>query len=165
VVSSANQHTDLFWAMRGGGGNFGVVTSLEFRLHPRRPGLRRTSFFEIDRAGETLARYREWVADAPDALGTAVLMMRLPDAPEVPDPLRGRRVLAIPARGEPEEAERLLRPLRAATGPTRRSIFWRAPASGRIRRYRGWRSVIGAARWPGLHPTPGRWATARFRSP
>jgi FAD/FMN-containing dehydrogenase len=109
VTASADEHADLFWALRGGGGNFGVVTALEFRLHPVARVYAGTAYFAIDRAAETLARYREWIADAPDALSTAVLLTRLPE---------GDRVLAIRALhvGEADEAQRLLAPLFAAAG-------------------------------------------------
>jgi hypothetical protein len=110
VTASADEHADLFWALRGGGGNFGVVTALELRLHPVARVYAGTAYFAIDRAAETLARYREWIADAPDALSTAVLLTRLPE---------GGRVLAIRAMhaGEADEARRLLAPLFAAAGP------------------------------------------------
>jgi FAD/FMN-containing dehydrogenase len=109
VTASADEHADLFWALRGGGGNFGVVTALEFRLHPVARVYAGTSYFAIDRAAETLACYREWIAGAPDELSTAVLLTRLPD---------GERALAIRAMhvGEADEARRLLAPLFAAAG-------------------------------------------------
>jgi FAD/FMN-containing dehydrogenase len=110
VTASADEHADLFWALRGGGGNFGVVTALEFRLHPVARVYAGTAYFAVDRAAETLALYREWIADAPDAMSTAVLLTRLPE---------GERVLAIRAMhaGEADEAQRLLAPLFAAAGP------------------------------------------------
>jgi FAD/FMN-containing dehydrogenase len=110
VTASADEHADLFWALRGGGGSFGVVTALEFRLHTVARVYAGTSYFAIDRAAETLARYREWIADAPDALSTAVLLTHLPE---------GERVLAIRALhvGEADEARRLMAPLFAAAGP------------------------------------------------
>ena len=109
VTASADEHADLFWALRGGGGGFGVVTALEFRLHAVARVYAGTSYFPIDRAPETLACYREWIAGAPDALSTAVLVTRLPE---------GERVLAIRALhvGEADEARRLLAPLFAAAG-------------------------------------------------
>jgi FAD/FMN-containing dehydrogenase len=109
VNASADEHADLFWALRGGGGGFGVVTALEFRLHPVARVYAGTAYFAIDRAAETLARYREWIASAPDALSTAILLTHLPE---------GERVLAIRALhvGEPDEARRLLEPLFAAAG-------------------------------------------------
>jgi FAD/FMN-containing dehydrogenase len=110
VTASADEHADLFWALRGGGGNFGVVTALELALHPVARVYAGTSYFAIDRAAETLACYREWIADAPDALSTAILLTHLPE---------GDRVLAIRALhvGEVDEAQRLLAPLFAAAGP------------------------------------------------
>jgi FAD/FMN-containing dehydrogenase len=110
VTATADDHADLFWALRGGGGSFGVVTAMELRLHPVAEVYAGTACFAIDRAAETLMRYREWIADAPDALSTAVLLMHLPE---------GERVLAIRAMhvGEADEARRLLAPLFAAAGP------------------------------------------------
>ena len=119
VVASPDQNPDLFWAIRGGGGEFGVVTSLEFRLHPVARVYGGISYFGAERAGETLATYAEWAGQVPDALSTALVLTTLPDTPETPEPVRGRRVLAVKAlyAGERAEAERLLEPLRAAAGP------------------------------------------------
>jgi FAD/FMN-containing dehydrogenase len=119
LTASRDQHPDLFWALRGGGGNFGVVTALEFELHPVASVYAGTSYFPVERAAETLARYRHWIETAPDELSTAILLTRIPELPEVPEPLRGRPALAIRAlhAGEPAEAERLLAPLRQAAGP------------------------------------------------
>lgn len=110
VTATADDHADLFWALRGGGGSFGVVTAMELRLHPVAQVYAGTACFALDRAPDTLMRYREWIADAPDALSTAVLLTHLPD---------GERVLAIRAMhvGEADEARRLLAPLFAAAGP------------------------------------------------
>jgi FAD/FMN-containing dehydrogenase len=110
LVASHDENADLFWALRGGGGSFGVVTSLEIGLHPVARVYAGTAYFEIQRATETLARYRDWIAGAPDALSTAVLLSRLDD---------GRRVLAIRAMydGDGDAAGRLLRPLFDAAGP------------------------------------------------
>jgi FAD/FMN-containing dehydrogenase len=112
VTASGDEHADLFWALRGGGGSFGVVTSMEIALHPVAPVYAGTAYYAVERATDTLARYRDWIADAPDALSTAVLLTRLGD----------RRVLAIRAlhAGAAAEAQRLLAPLRAAAGPALR---------------------------------------------
>jgi FAD/FMN-containing dehydrogenase len=119
VFADADQEPDLFWALRGGGGNFGVVTGLEFQLYPVSQVYAGTSYFDFERAPETLARYGEWIAEAPDELSTALLLMRMPETPDVPQRVRGRRVLAIRAMyaGDADEAERALAPLRAAAGP------------------------------------------------
>lgn len=110
VTASADEHADLFWALRGGGGGFGVVTAVELRLHEVAEVYAGTAYFPIDSAAETLARYRAWIADVPDALSSAVLLTRLPD---------GERVLALRAMhaGAADEARKLLAPLFAAAGP------------------------------------------------
>src|SRR3954470_23118859 len=112
VTASATEHPDLFWALRGGGGGFGVITALEIDLHPVDRVYAGTAYFAIERAGHVLARYRDWIAAAPDPLSTAVLLTRLD----------GERALALRVMhaGEPAEAERLLAPLRAAAGPALR---------------------------------------------
>src|SRR3954470_3999072 len=112
VTASATEHPDLFWALRGGGGGFGVITALEIDLHPVDRVYAGTAYFAIERARDVLARYRDWIAAAPDALSTAVLLTRLD----------GERALALRVMhaGEPAEAERLLAPLRAAAGPALR---------------------------------------------
>jgi FAD/FMN-containing dehydrogenase len=128
VSASAGENADLFWALRGGGGNFGIATALEFRLHPVAQVYAGTSYFAVERSGETIARYRDWAAGAPDSLSTALLITSIPDSADVPEPLRGRRALAlrIMHAGEPREAERLIEPLRAAAGPALLDGFRRA---------------------------------------
>jgi FAD/FMN-containing dehydrogenase len=119
MAASADEHPDLFWALRGGGGNFGVATELEFRLHPVERVYAGMAMFEPDRAADTLARYREWALGEPDESNTALVVMTLPDMPQLPEALRGRRVLILRALyiGEAEAAERLLAPLREVAGP------------------------------------------------
>lgn len=119
LIASANEHPDLFWALRGGGGNFGVVTALEFRLFPAAQLFAGMSLYPLERAFETMAAYRQWAADEPDELNSAVMVLRLPPAPTVPEPFRGRRLLAIRAfyLGGAEEGRKVLAPLLAAAGP------------------------------------------------
>jgi FAD/FMN-containing dehydrogenase len=109
LVASQEENADLFWALRGGGGGFGVVTALELRLHPVARVYAGTAYFDVEHAAATLARYRRWITGAPDALSTALLLTRLDD---------GRRVLAIRTMydGDAEGARRLLRPLFDAAG-------------------------------------------------
>ena len=118
VSASADENPDLFWALRGGSGNFGVVTSLTFRLYPIRQVYAGLSFYPVERAGETLTRYADWATGEPDELNTAVMLLRLPPAPQLPDFLRGRRVLAIRAfyAGEAGVAEDELEALLDAAG-------------------------------------------------
>ncbi|SNY65453.1 FAD-binding oxidoreductase [Paractinoplanes atraurantiacus] len=105
---SADEHPDLFWALRGGGGNFGVVTSLEFRLYPVRRVFSGMSLYPLERAPATLAAYREWALDEPEAMNTAVLLIR--------EPSSGRRLLAIRAFHHGDDGHRVLAPLLAAAG-------------------------------------------------
>ncbi|MGH8833450.1 MAG: FAD-binding oxidoreductase [Actinomycetes bacterium] len=119
VVASREQNPELFWALRGGGGNFGVVTALEFRLYPVARVYAGALYFPIEAAAETMARYRDWVDTVPDELSTAILLREMPDSPEVPQPIRGCRVLTVKAMyaGAAAPAERLLQPLRSIAGP------------------------------------------------
>ena len=132
IFATPAKHPDLFWALRGGGGGFGVVTALEFRLHPVARVYAGTSYFAADRAADTLDAYRDWVEHAPDEISTAVLLTRIPDSGEVPEALRGRRAVAIRLMhaGEPAEAERLIEPLRAVAGPALLEGFRVAPYGG-----------------------------------
>ncbi|MFC5813847.1 FAD-binding oxidoreductase [Nonomuraea harbinensis] len=111
VTADADRHAGLFWALRGGGGNFGIVTSLEFRLYPVDLVHAGIAFFPYERAAETLAHYRAWAAQAPDEVSTAVMLTTLPGGTE--------RVLGIKAMyaGAPERGDRVLRPLWEAAGP------------------------------------------------
>ena len=102
--ASAHDNSDLFWALRGGGGNFGVVTALEFRLHRVSRVYAGTATFPISRAAETLARYRDWAASQPDELTTGIVLTKDSVA------LRAAYV------GEPDAAERALSPLWEAAG-------------------------------------------------
>ena len=119
LTASATEHPDLFWALRGGGGNFGVVTSLEFRLYPVVQVHAGTSWYPADRAPDVLTRYRDWAGTEPDELNSAVTLQQVPAVPAVPEPLRGARVLAVSAfyLGPTEAAERLLKPLLEVAGP------------------------------------------------
>ncbi|GII67411.1 oxidoreductase [Sphaerisporangium krabiense] len=119
VAASPDSHASLFWALRGGGANFGVVTRLEFRLYPAAQVHAGFAYYPIERAADVLTRYREWIADAPDALSTAVVLRRVPDTDLFPEAVRGRRVVVLKAMyaGASEDAEQHLRPLREAAGP------------------------------------------------
>ncbi|WP_049564369.1 FAD-binding oxidoreductase [Nonomuraea sp. SBT364] len=110
VTADAYRNADLFWALRGGGGNFGMVTSLEFRLYPVTEVYAGIAYFPYERAGETLTRYRDWAAAAPGEVSTAIMLTALPD---------GSRALGIKAMyaGSPEQGRQVLRPLWEAAGP------------------------------------------------
>ena len=93
--TSATENPDLFWALRGGGGNFGVVTSFEYRLHPVTSVLAGMVIHPLDAAPKVLAHYRDVVEEAPDALGTIVNLRLCPPVPAVPARLHGTPVLAM----------------------------------------------------------------------
>jgi FAD/FMN-containing dehydrogenase len=118
VTASAGDHPDLFWALRGGGGNFGVVTSLEFDLFPVASVYAGVAMFDPGRAADALAVYREWALDEPDESNTALVVAQLPPAPQLPEPVRGKRVLMLRAFyvGTAEEAQQALAPLYEAAG-------------------------------------------------
>jgi FAD/FMN-containing dehydrogenase len=113
VTASAAENADLFWALRGGSGNFGVVTSLEFRLFPVTTVYAGMAVFDAARAADAFAVYREWALDEPDELNTAVLLAKMPPA--------GELVLILRAfyAGDGGNAARLLAPLYEAAGTPR----------------------------------------------
>jgi hypothetical protein len=105
---------DLFWAMRGGGGSFGVVTAVEFALYPVMEVYAGAMFWPQERAAEILTAWTHWTASVPDSVTSIGRILNLPDAPAIPDKLRGRSVVAIEAACLATEAEAAeqLRPLR-----------------------------------------------------
>ena len=120
VRASADENPDLFWGLRGGGGNFGIVTEFEFRLHPVGPTvLAGPVFWPIEQAPDVLRFYRDWIADAPDDLMTIVIHRKAPALPFVPPELHGRPVVAVACcyAGPVEAGEPVLRPLKAFGSP------------------------------------------------
>lgn len=119
LTASTSENPDLFWGLRGGGGNFGIVTSFEFRLFPLGPVLGGMVIYPVARAKEVLHFYREYVTTAPDELFTILAFTTAPAAPHVPPHLHGKPVLNILIcyAGQPEEGERIIRPLRAFGPP------------------------------------------------
>jgi len=125
--------SELFWAVRGAGATFGVVTALEFGVLPFDQIYGGALMFPIARASEVLRRWAEWTADVDDAATTAVRLLRLPPVPDLPDFLRGQHFAVVDgAVAAPEaEAERLLAPLRAL-GPVV-DTFRMMPTAGLFR--------------------------------
>ena len=120
VKASAAENVDLFWGVRGGGGNFGIVTEFEFRLHPVGPNvLAGPIFWPIEESPRVLRFYREWIADAPDELMTIVIHRKAPPLDFVPAELHGQLVVAIVCcyAGPPDEGARVLRPLKDFGSP------------------------------------------------
>ncbi|MGH3522734.1 MAG: FAD-binding oxidoreductase [Mycobacterium sp.] len=117
--ASEAENPELFWGVRGGGGNFGVVTSFEFRLHPVSTVVGGLLLFPATRAVEVLRFYRDYVRACPDELTTWLSAITAPAADFVPEDLQGQAALAVLAChcGDPADAEAALAPLRAL-GPT-----------------------------------------------
>ncbi|MGJ5895303.1 FAD-binding oxidoreductase [Streptomyces sp. V2] len=106
---------DLFWAVRGGGGNFGVVTGLEFALFPVDRFFGGGLYFDAPYIPAVLKTYREWTETVPDAMCSSIGLIPMPDVPGVPPPLRGRHLahVRIAHLGSVESGEHLVAPLRA----------------------------------------------------
>lgn len=120
VTASEDHNADLFWGVRGGGGNFGIVTDFEFRLNPVGPYVvAGPVFWPIEDATEVLRFYRDWIADCPDELMTIVVTRRAPALPVVPPELVGKHVIAVVAcyAGPIEDGERVVRPLKQFGSP------------------------------------------------
>jgi FAD/FMN-containing dehydrogenase len=118
--ASEDEHPDLFWALRGGGGNFGVVTAFEFRLHRVGPTvLAGPVLWDAKDAAEVLRFYRDFIRDAPDELGTVVRFGTAPPLAVIPERLHWRPVVIIGScyAGPIAEGEQALRPLRGFRAP------------------------------------------------
>ena len=120
VTASAAEHPELFWGVRGGGGNFGIVTSFEYRLHPVGPiVLAGPVFYALEDAPEVLRCYRELVADAPDDLTTIFEVSVAPPAPFLPEEVHGMQVVMVGAcwAGAPDEGANVIGPLKELARP------------------------------------------------
>ena len=118
--TSATEHPDLFWALRGGGGNFGVVTRFEFRLHPVGPDvLSGLIVYPFEQAKAVLQQYREFAAKAPDELAVWVVLRQAPPLPFLPAEVHGKEVivLALCYAGDAKQGEPLIAPLRSFGTP------------------------------------------------
>jgi hypothetical protein len=116
VKASETENSDLFWAIRGGGGNFGIVVEFEFALRPIGPiVLGGMLLWPREHAGEVMRTYRDLMADAPDALCGGLALMTAPPAPMVPAELQGRPAVGVIVlyAGDPERGAEHIAPLRA----------------------------------------------------
>jgi FAD/FMN-containing dehydrogenase len=114
LTASADEHPDLWWALRGGGGNFGVVTSFEFAVHPVGPMVAAGFFFyPLAAAREVFRRWREWVRSAPAGATTEVATWTAPVAPGLPPSVHGLEVAIVAGvyAGDPQEGLSVLQPL------------------------------------------------------
>lgn len=114
MSASATEHPDLFWALRGGSGNFGIVTRFDFRVHPVGPNLLSGLIvYPFSDAKPVLQQYREFMAKAPDELSVWVVTRQAPPLPFLPENVHGQEVivLALLYTGEPEQGRQLIKPL------------------------------------------------------
>jgi FAD/FMN-containing dehydrogenase len=120
VVASAEAHEDLFWGLRGGGGNFGIVTSFEYKVHPVGPTvLAGMLLYPLDQAADVLAYFRDYVAQAPDEVGIVGNLRLAPPLPVVPPELHGKPVVALVVcyAGAIEDGEKEFEELRRFATP------------------------------------------------
>ena len=120
LVASERQNPDLFWAIRGGGGNFGVVTRFEFGLHPVGPDIvAGLLVFPYDQAAAVLRQYREFVQSAPEELNVWAILRKAPPLPFLPQSVHGQDVLVLAAFycGQPRDADGYLDDLRRFGNP------------------------------------------------
>jgi hypothetical protein len=120
VKASASENPDLFWGVRGGGGNFGIVTEFEFRLNPVGPiVLAGPIFWLMEESPKVLCFYREWIAEAPDELMTIVMHRKAPPLPFVLSELHGKLVVGVVCcyAGPVEDGEQVVKPLKEFGSP------------------------------------------------
>jgi FAD/FMN-containing dehydrogenase len=120
VRASEDENQELLWGLRGGGGNFGIATSLEYRLHPVGPMvLGGPIFFAGNRAEEVLSFYRGWVRELPDDTTTLVNLTTAPPAPFLPEEVHGKPVVAVVAvhAGDHEQGRAIMQPLKDLGDP------------------------------------------------
>jgi FAD/FMN-containing dehydrogenase len=129
VTASEDERPELLWGLRGGGGNFGVVTSFEYRLHAVGPTVLAGPIYHgLDDAPQALRFYRDFIADSPDELTTIVRLGRAPALPFLPEHVHGRPVVTIACcwAGDPQSGESALRPLRSFGNPLADALAPRA---------------------------------------
>jgi FAD/FMN-containing dehydrogenase len=119
-TASAEKNPDLFWAIRGGGGNFGIVTSFTFRLHPVGPIVAFAGvFYPVAAAGEVLRGYRKYFAEAPDEVSAEALSITMPADASLPEPVHDQECFLVGAvyAGDPKQGMSVLQPLRELAKP------------------------------------------------
>ncbi|HSJ26747.1 MAG TPA: FAD-binding oxidoreductase, partial [Acidimicrobiia bacterium] len=109
LTVSADEHADLFWALRGGGaGSIAVVTSMEISLYPVTTAYAGNLYYPAESAGEVMRRWREWTATAPAELTSSVVLMNYPPFDEVPEQLRGQSFVLVRGCHSGSDGERAL---------------------------------------------------------
>jgi FAD/FMN-containing dehydrogenase len=124
VRASADEHPDLFWALRGGGGNFGVVTSFLFRMHPVSTVQAGPTFWAMEDAAKVLRAYRDFLPTAPRELNGWFAWVTVPPVPVFPEELHGRKMAAIVwcHTGSEEEAAAAMQPMLEAVEPVMHGV-------------------------------------------
>ena len=120
VKASESENPDLFWGVRGAGGNFGIVTEFEFRLNPVGPiVLAGPVFWPMEESPKVLRFYRDWITDIPEELTTIVVHRMMPPLPVIPSDLHGKPVVAVIGcyAGPVEEGEKVIRPMKEFGSP------------------------------------------------
>jgi FAD/FMN-containing dehydrogenase len=114
VRADSENEPELFWALRGGGGSFGIVTAIEFELYPIREVYAGVLFFPVERGTEILRAWRRWIETVPDELTTVGRFLHFPPLPELPEHLRGGSFVVVEAvyLGDERSGADLLRPIR-----------------------------------------------------
>ena len=156
IRASATDHPDLFWALRGGGGNFGVVTRFEFRLHPVGPDLLSGLIvYPFADAKSVLRQYRDFALGAPDELTVWVVMRKAPPLPFLPAAVHGREVvlLALLHAGDPDEGKAIIEPLHRFGTP--------AGAHVGVQPYAAWQQAFDPLLAPGAR---NYWKSHNFRT-
>jgi FAD/FMN-containing dehydrogenase len=144
VKASPKENADLFWGIRGGGGNFGVVTSFEFKLYPVGPEvLAGLIVFPLSQARAVLQKYRTWIPKMPKEMNVFALARKAPPLPFLPPDVHGKEVivLALVHAGKPERGERAVRTLRRFGKPVGEHV-------GRMP-YAGWQQAFDPLLAPG----------------
>jgi FAD/FMN-containing dehydrogenase len=129
------QDPELFWALRGGGGRPAMVTALELELFPLRQAFAGALMWPIERASEVVQAYQSWIAAVPDAITSTIKLVRFPPLPQVPDPLRGKQLVAITLAftGDEAEGKEIVAPLRTVAATYLDTLaMLPAPALGEI---------------------------------
>jgi FAD/FMN-containing dehydrogenase len=153
LVASGEERPDLLWGLRGGGGNFGIITSFRYRLHPLAPTmLAGLLAWPMEQAAEVLRFYRDFVADAPDEVGIMANLRLAPALPAFPEELRGQPIVALIVcyTGPIDEGDEVVRPLREfktpvldTVGPmpyvTHQAMFDAAYPHGRHYYWKAWK--------------------------
>ncbi|NEA56851.1 FAD-binding oxidoreductase [Streptomyces sp. SID13666] len=119
VTASENENPDLFWALRGGGGNFGIVTSFRFRLHPVHTVGLAISLWPVDHIHEVLRWYRDFLPQAPEDLNGFFAVLAVPPGPPFPEEIHGRKMCGVVWcwTGDPDGIEQALAPVNDAGTP------------------------------------------------